>query len=81
MKNSAVTIKKDGWTTIQEADAKKHILEISCRAENGSVVEVRIRHNDGEEAKGSVTCDGKGVLPISIEEFCELFNSGKLVIK
>ena len=80
MKNSAVTMKKDGWTTVQEADAKKHILEISCRAENGSVVEVRIRHNDGEETKGAVLCDGKNALPISIEEFCELYNSGKLDI-
>ena len=73
--------KKDGWTCIQEADAEKHILEISIRAENGTIVECNTRHHDGEEGKGVVTCKGEPVLPCSIDQFKKLFKAGSLDIK
>ncbi len=77
----AIRWKKDGWTLVQEADAKKHILEIACRTENGMVVEVRTRHNDGEEKKGTVLRDGKNPLPLSCEDFEELFEDDELIIR
>ena len=80
-KKSKITINENGWTTIQESDPEKHVLEIRCHAENGTVVEVRTRHTRGEEVNGTVTCDGKEVLPISAEEFKSLFEAGKLDIK
>lgn len=81
MKKSDIIWKNDGWTTVQEADSKKHLLEIMCRAENGTVVEIRFRHNDGEETKGKAFLDGKSLLPISIDEFSKLYLGGKLEIK
>lgn len=69
---------ENGWTALQDADAKKHILEVDCRTENGTVVEIRIRHNDGEEVKGKALCAGLEVLPISLEEFKKLFEAGSL---
>ena len=73
--------KKDGWTEVQKADAKKHVLEIMCRTENDSVVELRVRHNDGEEKKGEVYLNGEKALPLTISEFEKLFKAGKLDIK
>ncbi len=73
--------KEDGWTVVQDADAEKHILEISCRSEKGNVVEARIRHNDGEEVKGTVKYDGKDALPMEIKRFKKLFSEGLLEIK
>ena len=72
---------ENGWTTVQQADPVNHVLEINCRAENGNIVEVRTRHNDGVETKGIVTVDGKEVLPISISEFSKLFEKEKIDIK
>lgn len=72
---------ENGWTSIQDADASKHILEISCRAENGTVVEIRFRHNDGEEEKGTALFEGKNVLPLPMAEFKEYFKKGKLEFK
>ena len=72
---------ENGWTTVQQADAVNHVLEINCLAENGIIVEVRTRHNDGEETKGIVTVDGKDALPISIKEFSKLFEKDKIDIK
>ena len=73
--------KENGWTVVQDADAENHVLEISAYSENGSVTEIRIRHNDGEEAKGSATMDGKNALPMSTAAFAEAFLAGKLEIK
>lgn len=73
--------KEDGWTTLQDADAEKHVLEIACRAEKGTVVEVRIRHNDGEETQGQVLYNGQKALPMDLAEFKKLYNGGKLDIK
>ena len=81
MKKQAIAWKNDGWTTVQDADAQKHILEISCRAEDGKVLEVRIRHNDGEEAKGTVLYNGANALPMSLDEFKKLYENGDLEIK
>ncbi len=81
MKKSEIFWKNDGWTTVQEVDAKKHLIGIDCRADDGSIVEVRIRHNDGEEAKGKIMLDGKNILPISIDEFNKLYAEGKLEIR
>lgn len=69
---------ENGWTLIQEADAVRHKLEIVCRAEYGVIVEVQIRHNDGNEQKGTVTKDGKNALPMPIKEFEKAFKNSEL---
>ncbi|MCQ2441068.1 MAG: hypothetical protein MJ076_04120 [Clostridia bacterium] len=73
--------KEDGWITLQEANPEKHVLEIACRAENGSVVEVRVRHSRGEEVKGDFLYKGESALPMNIDEFKKLYKKGKLEIK
>ncbi|MBR7070707.1 MAG: hypothetical protein IKI29_00855 [Clostridia bacterium] len=72
---------KDGWTTIQEANAEKHILEISCYAENGVVTQVRIRHNDGEEEKFTKDLTGEYKLPMPVDEFKKAFTKGLIKFK
>ena len=81
MKKLNVEFKKDGWTVVQNADGHKHELEIICRAENGIIVETRVRHHSGEEQKGSVTLNGQNALPLSIEDFKKYFESEELVIR
>ena len=71
----------NGWTVVQNADGKKHVLEISCRAEDGQVVETRIRHHSGEETQGIVLLNGENALPMPIKEFGKLFNKNQLEIK
>ena len=73
--------KKDGWNAFQEADPDKHILEINCRTEAGKVVEVRIRHNDGEEKLANVTVNGEAALPMDTKEFQKSFDKGELDMK
>lgn len=73
--------REDGWTTIQEADTSKHIMEIECRAEAGTVVEVRIRHSRGEEEAAKVLYNGKAALPLAIAEFRKLYENGELEIR
>lgn len=73
--------KKDGWTTVQEANTEKHIAEISCRSENGMVVEVRARTSRGEEQKVDVLLNGKRALPMSIEDFQHHFNKEELELR
>ncbi len=68
-----VIMNENGWTCLQESDPEKHVLEVSCRAENGVVVEVRFRHNDGEEQFAKVTLNGKDALPMAVEEFAKHF--------
>ena len=75
-----VNIIDNAWTTLQEADAEKHILEISCRASAGKVVEVRIRHNDGEEEVAKIMYEGKAALPMDIKTFTKLYKAEKLEI-
>lgn len=72
---------ENGWTTVQEADAQKHVLEVSCRSEAGKVVEVRIRHNDGEEQAAKVTVNGEAALPMDINDFQTKFENGSLELK
>lgn len=81
MKKLEIFINYNGWTTLQEADAKNHVLEVGCRAEDGVVVEVRVRHNDGEEKQGEVKLDGAKVLPMAAEEFKAHFLAGDFEIK
>lgn len=81
MKKTDIIWKKDGWTTLQEADAEKHVLEIACRANAGEVIEVRIRHNDGEEKKAEVLLDGAAALPMKLEAFKKNFTKGLFEIK
>jgi len=81
MKKNEIIWNENGWTTVQDADAAKHVLEISVFAKEGIVTELRVRHNDGEEKKGDVTMDGKKVLPMALAEFKKLFNEGALTIK
>lgn len=71
----------NGWTTVQEADPDRHVLEISCRCEDGQVVEVRFRHNDGEEQVAKVLCDGENVLPMPCKEFQKMYKKGKIDLK
>ena len=67
-----------GWTTIAEPDAEKHILGVSARSVAGEVVEVRIRHNDGEEKTAKVLKGGADALPMSNDEFLKLCQKNEL---
>ncbi len=78
MKKNQIIWNEDGWALIQEADPDKHILEVSYRAENGTVVEVRIRHSRGEQEKGSATIDNKNILPMPLGDFKKAFLKGKI---
>lgn len=71
---------KDAWTMIQEADAERHKIEICCRTEGDMVVEVRIRHWDGNEEKGTCTKNGENALPMPIKAFEKAFNNLELDI-
>ncbi len=70
-----------GWTVIQESDPEKHILEIACLTENGKVVQVRRRHNDGEEEKLTGKLDETYSLPMDFEEFKKAVSKGWLTLK
>ncbi|MBQ0083351.1 MAG: hypothetical protein KBS52_01110 [Clostridiales bacterium] len=65
----------NGWTTLQEANERKHLLEIVCKTENGNVTEVRIRHSHGEEVKPQILLNGENALPMAIKEFHKHFDS------
>lgn len=73
-------IKDNGWTTIQEANSKKHIKEINCRAEDGMVVEVSLRHSQGELVKTEVMFGGQKALPMAIKEFQKHFDNDEFNI-
>lgn len=77
MKKKVIAWNEDGWTTIQDADAEKHILEISCFAEGGKVTQIRKRHNDGEEEKITKAV-GNVSLPVAFDEFKTLVEGGKI---
>lgn len=70
--------KNDGWTVIQEADARKHVLEITCLAENGVVTEIRKRHNDGEEEKLTKAIDSNHPLPMKIDDLKACLKKGEI---
>ena len=70
-----------GWTTIREADAKKHVLGVACKTVRGVVEEVRIRHNDGEEKIAKVTLNGENALPMDMAEFEKHFTKDELELK
>jgi hypothetical protein len=70
-----------GWTVIQESDPEKHVLEIACLTDNGKVVEVRRRHNDGEEEKLTGKLDENYSLPMEFDEFKKAITKGKLKLK
>lgn len=72
---------ENGWTVIQEADPKKHVLEISCLAKDGEVVEVRIRHNDGEEEKLTKKLDDAHTLPMAFEDFKKAITKSEIKFK
>ena len=72
---------ENGWTVIQEADPVKHILEITCRVEDGKVVEVRRRHNDGEEEKLTGKLDETHTLPMAFEFFKKAITKGEIKLK
>ena len=75
-----VVLVDNAWNNLQDADAVKHILGITARTEGGKVVEVRVRHNDGEEFKAKVSMDGEPVLPMDMKEFEKAFAKKKLDI-
>ena len=86
MKGTEIKMKKiewskNGWTVIQESDPDKHILEIACLAENGKVVEVRRRHNDGEEEKLTGKLDENHTLPMELEFFKKAVAKGEITLK
>lgn len=64
---------ENGWTVLQDADAERHILEISCLAENGVVTQIRKRHNDGEEIKIIDKLDASHHLPMPLADFKTAF--------
>ena len=73
MKKKDIVWLENGWTIMQEANAQEHILEISCLAENKSVVEIRKRHNDGEEEIIKSKIDDNYSLPMPLDEFSKLY--------
>lgn len=73
--------KENGWTCLQEADAEKHVVEVTCRTEDGMVVEVRTRHNDGNEHHAEITMNGEPVaLPMDRKTFEKHFKKGEFEI-
>ena len=66
---SKIEWNENGWTVIQEADPVKHILEITCLAVDGKIIEVRKRHNDGEEEKLTKKLDETHSLPMPLDDF------------
>ena len=72
---------KYGWTVIQESDPDKHILEIACLTKDDAVVEVRRRHNDGEEEKLTGKLDETHSLPMAFEDFKKAITKGELKLK
>lgn len=72
---------ENGWNVIQEADPVKHILEITCLAEDGKVVEVRKRHNDGEEERLTKKLDDTYTLPMSLGEFKKALSKKQIKFK
>ena len=74
-------INNEGWTSLQEADASKHILEVNVRSENGKVCEVRVRHHDGEEQLVKVFYNGAPALPMDNAEFSKLVDKYELDFK
>ncbi len=81
MKDYEIVWNENGWTVLQEADAETHTLEIVCRAENGVVTQVRVRHNDGEEAKATALKYGKPCLPLALDDFKKNYLAKTLEIK
>lgn len=81
MKKVKIGIKPSGWTVIQEANAEKHILEISCLAEDGKIIEIRKRHNDGEEQKITSKIDATHSLPMDIDEFKTAVENQEILLK
>lgn len=78
MKNHEIIWNENGWTTMQNADREKHIVEISCFAENGTVTEIRKRHNDGEEVKLTKRIDAAHSLPMALEELKNAFLNNEI---
>lgn len=72
---------QNGWTTLQEADGEKHILEIAIRAEEGIVKEVRRRHSHGEEEILTGALEGEFSLPMAIDDFKKAYKKGLINLK
>ncbi|MCQ2455477.1 MAG: hypothetical protein MJ090_05005 [Clostridia bacterium] len=77
-KSKPIAWNNDGWTTIRDADPEKHIVEISCYAQKGTVTEIRKRHNDGEEEKITKAINAEFTLPMPIEEFKKILDENKI---
>ncbi len=77
MKNKNIIWKEEGWTTIQDANPVKHIVEISCFAEGGNVTQIRKRHQDGEEEKLTKAIDKNHSLPMSLEAFKTAYDNNE----
>ncbi len=73
--------KSAGWNVLQEVDAEKHVTGVDCRTEKGEVVEVRLRHHDGEERIVKAVMNGENVLPMDAKEFEKLFAKGEIELK
>ncbi len=78
MEEIEIRWKENGWTVMQDADEKHHVVEISCFAENGTVTEIRKRHNDGEEEKLTRKIDANHVLPMALEDLKNAFLNGEI---
>lgn len=77
----AIKWNENGWTALQDADGKKHVLGISARAEDGQVVEVLVRHHSGEDQKGVVLYNGVNALPMDLAAFKKAFENDELEIR
>lgn len=78
MKKFKVNWNENGWTVLQEADAKKHVVEISCFAEGGNVTEIRVRHSRGEEEKITKAIDANHSLPMAFADFKAAFEADEI---
>lgn len=73
-KFSKIAWNDNGWTEVQSVNEAKHIVGISCYAENGIVKQVRLRHNDGEEELIDKSVAPGKTLPMPMQDFKTLMS-------
>lgn len=81
MKKNEILWNENGWTVIGNADGEAHTLEVSALAENGKIVEVRVRHADGEEKVLKAKIDAAHTLPMALADFKAAVARGELKLK
>lgn len=81
MKKEEIIWNDNGWTTLCDADAEKHILGITCLVKDGKVIEIRTRHNDGEEKVLKNAIDANYALPMDLDLFKKIYEENGFDIK